>query len=256
VADRATDEPSDLPAEDADAEGEEGEETTVPPHGAPHHRLHRWQLWLIVGPLICMVIASYVAEAIWPTLVNSHPLLLIVLNARNRNLALVATEIDAIPYYVVGTLRLLASDPLFYLLGYFYGDTAVAWVKRRWSFLSEWMDWIENAFAKAGYPIIFLAPNNLFCALAGATRMRPAVFLTLNVSGTIIRLFVIRWLGDIFSKPLDWVRDAIGEYRLILLPITITIVVVLFAREFRRGSSEVQQLVDLEETLEEIEGDT
>jgi membrane protein DedA with SNARE-associated domain len=251
------DRPPDEPAPDGRADAERGEGPTEdhrePSSDTDRPRLSRIQLWAIVVPLICMVIAGYVADATWPKLVNSHPLLLMTLSSRNRNLALVATEVDAIPYYVVGTLRLLASDPLFYLLGYFYGDTVVAWVERRWTYAAEWVAWIERIFGKAAYPIIFIAPNNLFCALAGSTGMRPAVFIALNVSGTLTRLFLIRWLGDVFSKPLDWLRDFIGDYTGILLPITITIVVVMVVREFRRGSSELQQLVDLEDELEEIE---
>ena len=47
------------------------------------------------------------------------------MNARNRNLILVTNQLDAVSYYVVGTLRLLLSDPLFFLIGYWYGDTAL-----------------------------------------------------------------------------------------------------------------------------------
>jgi membrane protein DedA with SNARE-associated domain len=224
-----------------------------PAPAEPRRRLTRLQLTCIVVPLICMVVAGWIADATWPKLVNSHPLLLIALSSRNRNLALVATEIDAVPYYVVGTLRLLASDPLFYLLGYFYGDTAVAWVERRWSFAAEWLEWIEELFSKAAYPVVFLAPNNIFCAMAGSSGMRPAVFFALNVTGTITRLFVIRWLGDVFSKPLDWLRELIGDYASYLLPVTILIVVVMVAREVRRGASEVQQLSHLEDELETLD---
>lgn len=205
----------------------------------------RRTLLLIVVPLIALVILSWVADAFWPTLVDSHPLLLIAMNARNRNLALVATEIDPIAYYTVGTVRLVLSDPLFYLLGWFYGESAVKWIENRWGSAAGVLRRVESVFGKAAYPLVFIAPNNLICALAGSSGMRPAVFITLNVSGTVVRLFVIRWLGDVFSVPLDAIRDFIGEYALYILPFTITFVAVLVYREYRRGTSEIQQLRDI-----------
>ena len=76
-----------------------------------------------------MVIAAWVGDAFAPQWVDKHPLWLIALNARNRNLILVTNNLDAWSYYGVATLRLLASDPLFFVLGFFYGDRAVAWME-------------------------------------------------------------------------------------------------------------------------------
>ena len=205
----------------------------------------------MVVPIIFLVVISYVADALWPKLVNSHPLLLMGMNARNRNLALVATHVAPVPYYVVGTLRLLVSDPLFYLLGWWYGDGAVRWVENRWGETGPVLRWVEKYFGKASYPLVFFAPNNLICALAGSVGMPPAAFLAVNITGTIVRLFLIRWLGDVFSKPIDWFREFVGRYTMFILPITIAIVAVLVWREWRRGTSEVQHLRDLTEEFGE-----
>ena len=51
------------------------------------------------------------------------------MNARNRNLILVTNQLDAVSYYGVATVRLLLSDPLFFLIGYWYGDTALTWME-------------------------------------------------------------------------------------------------------------------------------
>ena len=59
-----------------------------------------------------------------PTLVDTHPAWLIALNARNRNLILVSNYLDPWTFYGIGIVRLLISDPLFFLLGYWYGDAA------------------------------------------------------------------------------------------------------------------------------------
>ena len=74
-----------------------------------------------IGSFVAGTIATIGLAALAPTLVDTHPLLLIAMNARNRNLALTTNLLDPIPYYVVGFTRLVISDPLFYLLGFFYG---------------------------------------------------------------------------------------------------------------------------------------
>lgn len=214
----------------------------------------RLTFWLLVGPLVVLVIASYVGDALAPTLVDKHPLLLIALNARNRNLVLVTNELDALSYYLVGTVRLLLADPLFYLIGYFYGDAAVRWAEKRSRTFGGLLRSVERFFEKASYPLVLLAPNNPICLFAGASGMSPAVFLALNITGTLGRLILIRWVGDVFSAPLDALVDFIREYRLPLTAVTVTITAFLMWSESRgEGESELEALIRLEEELEEAE---
>lgn len=210
----------------------------------------------IVVPLIALVIAAQVGDALAPTLVDTHPLVLILLNARNRNLILVVNQIEPVwLYFVVGGVRLLVSDPLFYLLGWFYGDAAVQWLERRSLTARRYARDFERFFAKASYPLVFIAPNNPICLLAGSSGMRPAIFLVLNVSGTIARLWLILVLGEAFETPIDWVLDVIKEYRWYLLAVTVTIVAVTAWRESKTGTSELQQLRELERELDTDPGD-
>jgi hypothetical protein len=79
------------------------------PGGTPPTRPppSRWVLVAIVVPLIGLVIAAQVGDALAPTLVDTHPLVLILLNARNRNLILVVNQIEPVwLFFVVGGLRL------------------------------------------------------------------------------------------------------------------------------------------------------
>lgn len=197
---------------------------------------------MIVVPLIGLVIAAQLGDALAPSLVDGHPLLLISLNARNRNLILVVNQVEPVWFFVVGTLRLMASDPLFYLLGYYYGDSAVEWVERRSRRWGEWVRQFEDVFRKAAYPLIFIAPNNLICVLAGSSGMRPGVFFVLNLTGTITRLVLITWLGEQFEQPIDWVLDFIREYRWWLLALSVTVVAAMALNEIRAGTSEVGAL--------------
>ncbi len=207
----------------------------------------RLQLWLIVGPLITLFVGAQIGDALAPTLVNTHPLVLVLLNARNRNLILTVNQIDPVVFFAVATVRLLLSDPLFYLLGYFYGDAAVHWMERRSSTLGRGVRRFEEYFRVAAYPLVAIAPNNLICLLAGSGGMSPLTFLVLNLGGTVVRVLLIMWLGEQLEEPIDWLLDFIAEYRWYLMAISVTIVGITLLRELRQGTSEVSGLAHLGE---------
>ena len=203
---------------------------------------------LIVTPIIILVIAGWVGDASAAYLVDHHPVWLIALNARNRNLLLVTNYVDAFPYYAVGTLRLLLSDPLFYILGVLYGDAAIKWMERQAPTYGKLMRSAEKWFGIAAYPLVFLAPNNFICLFAGAAGMSVPVFLVLNVSGTIVRLYALRVTGDIFAKPIDSVLGFIRDYRLPIIIASVVLVAISIWSERRQGG-ELDALTHLDEEL-------
>lgn len=206
---------------------------------------------LVSVPLVILVILGYVGDAFAPSLVDRHPAWLIALNARNRNLVLVTNYLDAWTFYSIGIVRLLISDPLFFLLGYWYGDAAVTWMERRTKTWGQMMRQAEGWFGKAAYPLVFLAPNNFICLFAGAAGMPLRVFFALNVAGTVFRLWLIRRFGEAFDGPIDTVVDWIGEYRIPLLAVSIALVLVSIALEARSGETEVSSLAHLDDELED-----
>jgi membrane protein DedA with SNARE-associated domain len=214
-------------------------------------RRRRRRLALLLAPISCLVVASMVGSALAPTLVVEHPVWLLTLDARIRHVLLVANQIDALPYYLIGTLRLTLADPLFYLLGYWYGEAALSWVESQSGSVGRLLRVAERFFGKASYPLVFLAPNNYICLFAGASRMTPPVFLTLNVSGTITRLVLLRLLGDVLEEPLDAVLDFISRNQLRLTLLTIGLVIAQAAWEKRRGTGELEAISELEERIEE-----
>jgi membrane protein DedA with SNARE-associated domain len=214
-------------------------------------RPSRRQVAALAVPLVALVVLGYVGDALAPTLVDTHPAWLIALNARNRNLALVTNSLDAWTYYGVGTVRLLLSDPLFFLLGYWYGDAAVTWMERRTNTWGQMLRQIEQWFGKAAYPLVFIAPNNYICLFAGAAGMPLRAFFAVNVAGTITRLWLIRLVGEAFESPLDDLVGWIGDNRVPLLALSVTLVVVSIALEARRGETEVGSLTHLDDELEE-----
>jgi membrane protein DedA with SNARE-associated domain len=213
------------------------------------HPPSRARLWLVLGPLVVLVIAAQIGDAFAPTLAVEHPLSLITLNARNRNLILVTNSLDAASFYTVGFLRLLASDPLFYILGYWYGDAGVKWVEKRSSSFGNLLRTWEWMFQKAAWPLVAIAPNNFICLFAGAAGMTPAVFMTLNVLGTMVRLYLIRVLGKAFDKPIDAILGFIRDYRLPLTAISIALVVITVISDRRSGKGELEALTHIEDDL-------
>ena len=218
---------------------------------ADRPRPGKFKVRLVIGVLIGLVVANNVGDALTTTWADRHPLALIALNSRNRILVLTTNQLDAVSYYTVASLRLLASDPLFFLLGRWYGDAAIRWIEKKWASQGQVMRWFEGAFAKASYPLVFLAPNNPICLFAGAAGMSVAAFFALNVSGTIVRLYAIRVLGATFESPIEGVLGFFQDYRIPLLVLSVSLVALSFLLDRRRGGGEVEAIKDLEEDLDE-----
>lgn len=207
----------------------------------------RRRLAMLTVPIVGLIVATNVGSALAPDLVNSHPLLLIALNSQNRNLLLVTNQLDAWSYYLVGTLRLLVADPLFFLLGFWYGDTALAWMEKRTKTFGSTLRQWESGFKKAMYPVVFLAPNQWVCMFAGAAGMSLPGFFATNILGTLVRLYLLRRLGESFSAPLDDVLGWIGDHRTPLLVVSIALTVVYGILELRKGGPGLDELADLAE---------
>jgi membrane protein DedA with SNARE-associated domain len=223
--------------------------------GPARRRPSRRAVTLVSIPLVILVVANNVGDALAPSLVDTHPLWLMALNSRTRNLALVTNQIDPVPFYSVGMARLLISDPLFFLLGHWYGDAAVSWMERRTKTWGQTLRAIERFFAKAAYPLIFIAPNNYICLFAGAAGMPIGAFFAVNLAGTAFRLWLVRKFGDVFERPIAVLVDWIGDHRLILLVLSFALVGLSIALEARRGETEVTSLAHLDDELEQLDAD-
>jgi membrane protein DedA with SNARE-associated domain len=203
--------------------------------------------------LVGLVVAGYIGDALAPTLVDTRPLLLLLLNPRIRNLVLVTNQLDVVTFYVAGALRLILSDPLFYLVGFFYGDAAIRWMERRAPTYGDLARRLERFFGRAAYPMVAIAPNSYICLFAGAARMPLGAFFSLNLIGTVVRLYLIRKFGEAFNDPIDWVLDFIGRYRWPLLVLSVVLVAFSIWSEKRQGETQVESMGKLEEELEEAE---
>lgn len=232
-------------ATDPDPDPDPGPEVDQP----VRHRPSRRTLALLVAPIIGLIIASNVGDALATTLATTHPLVLVMLNSRNRNLVLVTNQLDALSYYGVATTRLLLSDPLFFILGLLYGDAAVTWMERRTRTLGGSMRQLERWFGSGGLVLVFLAPNNVVCLLAGAAGMRVGAFFAANVAGTLVRLYLIRRVGETFDAPIESVLGFLRDYRVPLLVISVILVLGMSLWELRHGEGELEAVLHIDEDL-------
>jgi membrane protein DedA with SNARE-associated domain len=218
-------------------------EETERPAGRPS----RSRVALVVVPIVALIVAAYVGDGLTTTLAKNHPLLLVLLNARSRVLVLTTNQLDTVSYYLGAGLRLLSSDPLFYLLGRWYGDAMIVWVEKRSKTFGEQIRLYERGFAKAAYPFVFIMPNPYICVFAGASGMRLGSFFTLNILGTVARLYLIRRLGEAFNEPIQTVLRFFARYRLPLFVISVALVVFIIWNDRRQGKSEIGSMLELAE---------
>jgi membrane protein DedA with SNARE-associated domain len=198
----------------------------------------RVPLSLLLSIFVASRIVGFASDIAGPTLINHHPLLQIALNPRNRWLLLASPQISAVPYYIVGFLRLVSTDPVGYVLGYQYGDAAVAWAERQMGDTEGVIKMIQRGFGKVAPLVILIAPSFYWCVLAGAARMRLRLFITLNIVGTIGRLILFRLAGDAFRDELEDVLDWIQRYQWWLVGLSVIVVALQIFRGRERGTLE------------------
>lgn len=177
---------------------------------------------LIGAPLTVVAVSAVVGNALAPTLVVNHPLLLLALNTTTRHLVLTSTSIDFVPYLVVGLGRRLLEDPFLFLVGRWYGDGAIDWVDDKIGG-GRSLRWTQRNFHRVGWLLVAVAPGGVVCVLAGASRMPTALFLVLNVVGTIATIVVLRRFGDVFAGPVESTVAFVADNVIVLTAASIVL---------------------------------
>ena len=217
---------------------------------APHRP--KWQLALVVAPIVAVLVSGYIAGASWAKLLNTHPLTLIALSPINRYLLLTTNKLDWTSYYGVGLARHLFPDPFFYLIGSWYGARAIKWIGETYPIVrkltgEDGTGLSDPASRKLIYPLAFLAPNNWVSLLCGASDIPIATFAALNVSGTLLRLFLCRWVGSLFERQITDIATWVGRYATPITAASVVVVLVGIGIQFRRGSGQLVGLTHLDE---------
>lgn len=188
-------------------------------------------------PLGLIAAAAVAGNALAPTLAVNHPLILLALNATTRHLVLTSNSVDFVPYLLAGMGRRLLEDPFLFLLGRWYGEDAIAWVDAKVGG-GRPLRFIQDNFHWVGWLLVALVPGGVVCVLAGASRMRTAVFLLLNVAGTVATILALRRFGDVFAGPLEAVLEILADNVVVLTGLSILLTAVYVLRRRRRGPGE------------------
>lgn len=210
----------------------------------------RRTLALIVGPILAVIVAGTIGNMLHPSLLNDHPLWLVALEPRNRYLLLVAEKVSFVPFLVVATVRRLISDPLFYALGYLYGEAGVRWIEKKMGDSGGLVRGMERGFAKAAPVMVFLFPGAIVCVLAGATGMNPVAFLVLNVAGTVTVVSLLYQFAEVLDGPLGAVNRFYSNNGTILTVVSVVLTIVWLVQQRRQGRSEIESISTIEQELE------
>jgi membrane protein DedA with SNARE-associated domain len=232
---------------------------TLPEAPAPGaHRLPpppRWVRNVVLGLIAGAIVLGWVGDVAWASLVDRHPLGLILLNAKNRYLLLTSNDLDPLSFYLVGTLRLVWTKPLMWLIGAWYGERAIRWAERRWDPRGRMLRPAQRLFGRWGWIVVIITSNNAICLLAGASGMPLLSFLALATLGTVGRLAIIRVAGDVLAQPIDWLIELVAAHRVLVVALSVTAVVGTTLWERRRGRGQLEDLASLDEALDEADAE-
>ncbi len=220
---------------------------------APDRPTHpSWFLPVVGAAIICLVVANNFGNVIWAEWVIDQPLGLLALNSSNKYLLATSVNTDLIPVLVIATLRLMAPDPLFYGIGYLYGDRALRWAGNVFPGIQPV---IEQARAEDGSfrwlmaTLLVIMPNNPVCLIAGVVRVPFSRFLTLALVGTVGRILLMRVIGSIFADQIEDLLEVVARYQRWFLLASIVFVVGYVAYQATRRKGLIGAVEELEEDL-------
>jgi membrane protein DedA with SNARE-associated domain len=221
----------------------------------PDHQSHpRWLLPTLGSGIVALVIASNLGNIVWAKWVESHPLGLIALNSSNKYLLMTSISLQLVPMVVVGTLRLLAPDPIFFAMVWLYGDRALHWARRTFPGGTHLLDQVHGdprTVHRVLNVLVVVMPNNLVCLVAGVVRFPIRRFIALNVIGTVGRVLLMRWIGLFFKDQIEDVLDVVNRYQKWLILASVLAVGAVVVSQMRSERGLVGGLEDLEDELGE-----
>jgi len=191
---------------------------------------------LCVSILATLSSISLLGVAFSLYLVNHHPLLLVAMSPLGRHLLLAAPNVDPFAFVAVVVTRRM----LFYLasfhLGRALGPSGIGWIEARAAGFARFVRWLEQVFRRASHPIVFLLSGPTLSALAGASGMRPRVFVALATPGLVLRAIVVLGVAATVRPALEAVLAWIDEH---WIPGTVAMLAIVALYRWRRRTPSV-----------------
>lgn len=190
-------------------------------------------VWL--AAFVALVVCTNIANVI-TSLVERHPLLLVGLSARNRNIVLAAPSLPAWQWVVVAAVRLAASATVCHMIGRCYGDRALRWFWRFLGIPQEQVAKFEQQVNNAEWFVVpFFVGSNIVWALTGAAGTSWRRLAPMFAAGIAVRFALLWWLSRVFRSQLLSITKWMADNQLWLIGVSLALVVLVNVRNFRRG---------------------
>jgi membrane protein DedA with SNARE-associated domain len=194
--------------------------------------------WVLVAGVIGLYVLGFTTTALTSKLLKDGRFLeLIALSPRYRNYIAGAPRIDFAPYLVVGVLRLLVSDPLYFLIGKYFGDGALRWFENLMGgpegggkLITQTEKWWHSGGGKVATVLSTFFAGPIICILAGTNKMNPKRFFALDAVGTVIIVLLLRLLAKPLKRPVDWLIKFNGNNWKAITAIAVVFVLVSLLR--------------------------
>ncbi|MEK7293089.1 MAG: hypothetical protein AAB327_06305 [Actinomycetota bacterium] len=185
-----------------------------------------------------LFVIGTIGSNIGPALIDEHPVWVLILSSRNRNLFGSVPYIDLLPYIVIGFIRVLIAGVALYLVGRWYGTRALGWVENNMGELPAIYRWTERIVDRAGSIALVLMPgSNVVCLMLGHRRMTPRRFIPLISLGIAIKLAVLWQGGRIFEDQIRSFLNYIEKYQWWLV---IGLFAISMLQSVRRGRPQAE----------------
>ncbi len=217
----------------------------------PQRLSHRVRLTLFLVPMAVAFTSAQVAKAIWPTLLTEAPWTLLAMSSNTTRMLLVQPLVPAHVFFGLALARPFLLVPLYYCFGRCYGDAALRWAERKLGPDSKVIPLVEHYFRRFSYALVAWSPNGIVSVMAGATRMRARTFFLIATVGTLAKVTLVYYLGDVLSAPLKDVADFVGKYQWYLTPLTFSLVAVQLWKRRRKNRLPIETVDEFEHELED-----
>jgi membrane protein DedA with SNARE-associated domain len=191
----------------------------------------RYPTWLggvLIGCVAALWILGFITGGAAPELLKNHPLTLMALSPRYRWMVIASPKISLVPFMGVGVIRLLASDPIYFMLGWVYGDKALEFFEDAMG--KPAMESTQRFFVRAGTVMALFFAGPIICVLAGAARLNPKRFFTLDLIGTVAVVAVLRMFSKQIEGPINSFLHFNAKYSRWLLVVTVTFSIIAVMR--------------------------
>ncbi len=210
----------------------------------------RAALFLAIAPLVVLTIVANVGAAFRPTLIANYPVLLLAANPHTLNMTLVSAKVGTAVFFAVVIVRRLIADPCYFMLGRWYGDSAIRWLEKRSPELGSLAATIERWFPRWGKLIVIFYPHPLVIVLAGGSKMRFWTFMFYDFLGTVALAVAVRQFGFRAGGAISPVTNFISKYSVPLTVMSVLLAVYLYWDGRRRGKEGITSVARTERQLE------